>query len=73
MPGGLRVASEVEPGFVHQRSRLQCMAPSFACHLLRGESPQFMIYHRHQTIRRLGVTLPGRLENLRHTGHIPKL
>jgi len=42
-----------QEGLVHNRRGLQSVAAAFRAHIVAGQSPQFVVYQRSQTIQRL--------------------
>ncbi len=55
-PLNLALINQSHVSLVNQRGGLQHMASFFAPHVLMGQTPQFLIYQRHQLICRRLIT-----------------
>src|SRR2546425_4154178 len=72
LEGGLSFAHEPEPGFVHERGRLESVAGRLVRHLRRSQFAQLLIDEREQLLGCLGVALLNAVEDLSDVAHAPE-
>jgi hypothetical protein len=66
---GRRVAPDAEPGFMHQRGRLEGLTRTFLGHAMGSQSPQVLIDQRQQLLRCPSFPSPHGVQNTRHLVH----
>src|SRR4051794_1971289 len=69
LPGRLFVTAEAQPGFMHQRRRLQRMARRLPSHLLRRDPVRFLVDQAQEFFCCLLITAPNSLKQYRHVAH----
>jgi len=74
-PGELRVvvANQPQPGLVHQRRRLECIACGFVRHLGGGKLAQLLVNQRQQFFGGLGVAVLNCLNHPGNVAHVPRI
>jgi hypothetical protein len=68
-PVRLILAAEPQPGFVHERRRLQGLPRRFVRHLGRGQPPQLTVDERKDLIRGHGIAA---LDSMQQQGHVTR-
>jgi hypothetical protein len=69
LPRMLLGADQPQPGFVHQRRRLECMASGFLGRSLRRKFAKLLINEPQQLLAGLRVALPGAVQSAGDIAH----